>query len=422
MTDEAAPYLTPEARARINIDRMLGLAGWVVQDRNEINLYEGQGVAVREYLLKGSSEADYLLFVDRKAVGVLEAKKEGDTLTGVEHQSVKYAEGLPDDLDAPVKPLPFLYESTGIETRFTNGLDPDARSREVFAIHRPETLAELLKTALEHPESKTLRARMRAMPDIDDTLLWPAQTSAIAGLEASLARDQPRSLIQMATGSGKTYTAANASWRLIKYAGARRVLFLVDRANLGKQTLGEFERFRVPGDGRKFTELFNVQRLTTNKIEPTARVVICTIQRLYSILRGEEEFSEELDEASGGEAAIVDDLEVVYDPIVPPEMFDVLIVDECHRSIYGIWSQVLAYFDAHIIGLTATPSKQTLGFFNQNLVFSYTHEEAVADKVNVDFDVYRIRTSISEGGGHGHYQSLAGIPSRSSVSSGCRAS
>jgi type I restriction enzyme R subunit len=399
MSDAATPYLTPEASARVNIDHMLASAGWVVQDRKDINLYEGQGVAVREYLLKGGSEADYLLFVDRKAVGVLEAKKEGDTLTGVEHQSAKYADGLPDDLDAPVKPLPFLYESTGIETRFTNGLDPDARSREVFAIHRPETLAGWLKVATDHPEAKTLRARMRVMPDIDDSQLWPAQTSAIAELEKSLAKDRPRSLIQMATGSGKTYTAANASWRLIRFGGARRVLFLVDRANLGKQTEGEFERFRVPGDGRKFTELYNVQRLTSNRIDPAARVVICTIQRLYSILRGEEEFSEEEDEASAGDVLASADVDVTYNTAIPPETFDIIIVDECHRSIYGVWSQVLAYFDAHTIGLTATPSKQTLGFFNQNLVFSYTHEEAVADKVNVDFDVYRIRTSISEGGG-----------------------
>lgn len=396
---DAEKYLTPEARARVDIDEMLRAAGWVIQDRSEIDLYAGSGVAVREFLLAGNTEADYLLFVDRQAVGALEAKKRGASLIGVEPQSAKYAAGLPDHVDAPVRPLPFLYESTGIETRFTNGLDPDPRSREVFAVHRPETLAGWVAQATgDAGGPATLRGCLRTMPAIDDSSLWPAQTRAIAELEKSLAVDRPRALIQMATGSGKTYTAANASWRLIRHAGARRVLFLVDRANLGRQTEGEFERFRVPGDGRKFTELYNVQRLTSNHIDPAARVVVCTIQRLYSILRGETEFDEELDESSGENAVTPADLEVVYNAAIPPETFDVVIVDECHRSIYGIWSQVLAYFDAHIIGLTATPSKQTLGFFNQNLVFAYTHEEAVADRVNVDFDVYRIRTAIGEGG------------------------
>ena len=391
-------YLSPEDRARVEIDKMLVAAGWKVQDRSEISLYAGRGVAIREYPLKDGLEADYLLFVDSCAVGALEAKPEGYTLTGVEPQSAKYASALPEDLNVPQRPLPFLYESTGIETQFTNGFDPEPRSREVFATHRPETLAAWLDAAAKDPEAPTLRARLHHMPEIDATALWPAQERAIAALEGSLAADRPRALIQMATGSGKTYTAANASWRLVRLAGARRVLFLVDRANLGRQTLGEFERFRIPGDGRKFTELFNVQLLRTNRIDPAARVVICTIQRLYSILRGEAEFDEELDEQSGENAVTVTDLEVAYNAAIPPETFDVLIVDECHRSIYGVWSQVLAYFDAHIIGLTATPSKQTLGFFRQNLVFSYTHEEAVADNVNVDFDVYRIRTQVGTGG------------------------
>jgi type I restriction enzyme R subunit len=398
MSDEADRYLTPEARARVEIDKMLTAAGWDIQDRSDINLYAKQGVAVREYLLKGNEEADYLLFVDQKAVGALEAKKVGATLTGVEIQTAKYAAGVPDELDVPYRPLPFLYESTGIETQFTNGLDPDPRSREVFAIHRPETLADWLAAAKASPELRTSRARMRDMPAIDDAALWAHQAGAIGGLEASLAADRPRALVQMATGSGKTYMAANEAWRLIRHGGVRRVLFLVDRTNLGHQAEGEFERFRVPGDGRKFTDLYTVQRLTSNHIDEAARVVICTINRLYSILRGEPDFDEEAADAAGEQAPATRTVDVAYNPSLPPETFDVIMVDECHRSIYGIWSQVLSYFDAHIIGLTATPSKQTLGYFNQNLVFAYTHEEAVADKVNVNFDVYRIRTAISEQG------------------------
>jgi type I restriction enzyme, R subunit len=391
-------YLTPEARARVDIDRMLEAAGWVIQDRGEIDLYAGKGVAIREFLLEGNHEADYLLFVNHQAVGALEAKKRGETLTGVEPQSAKYAAGVPAHVTAPVRPLPFLYESTGVETRFTNGLDPDPRSREVFAVHRPETLGRWLVEAESAPAAPTLRARLRQLPDVDASALWPAQERALVELERSLAFDRPRSLLQMATGAGKTYTAANEAWRLIRHGGARRVLFLVDRANLGRQAEGEFDRFRVPGDGRTFTELYTVQRLTKNTIDPAARVVICTIQRLYSLLRGEGTFDEELDEQSADEVLTDEPLEVAYNPAIPPEMFDVIVVDECHRSIYGRWSQVLSYFDAHLIGLTATPSKQTLGFFDQNLVFAYSHEEAVADRVNVDFDVYRIRTAITEGG------------------------
>ena len=201
----------------------------------------------------------------------------------------------------------------------------------------------------------------------------------------------------MATGSGKTFTAANIAYRLVKHADARRILFLVDRANLGRQTLKEFQGFSTPDDGRKFTELYNVQHLSSNRVDPVARVTISTIQRLYSILRGDTALDEELDEHSAFEVA-GELLPVEYDPDLPPEFFDVVIVDECHRSIYGLWRQVLDYFDAFTIGLTATPNKQAFGFFNQNLVMEYGHDQAVVDGVNVDFDVYRIRTEITEQG------------------------
>jgi type I restriction enzyme R subunit len=222
---------------------------------------------------------------------------------------------------------------------------------------------------------------------------------AVRNLEKSLAEDRPRALIQMATGSGKTFTAVTSIYRLIKHGGARRVLFLVDRANLGRQALREFQSYVTPDDGRKFTELYNVQRLESNRIDPVARVCISTIQRLYAMLQGRE-LAEEDDETplAGLEALHHEPLPVAYNPAIPVETFDVIFVDECHRSIYTLWRQVLEYFDAHLIGLTATPSKQTFGFFNQNLVMEYGHEQAVADGVNVDFDVYRVRTRISEAG------------------------
>jgi type I restriction enzyme R subunit len=390
---------TPEEQARQNIDALLTAAGWLVQDRKDANPLAGRGVAVREFPMKfGYGEADYLLYADGMVVGVVEAKKQGSTLTGVELQSQKYSEGVPDGLPAPRKPLPFLYQSTGVEARFTNGLEPDARSRAVFSFHRPETLAEWLAQELKQPGS-TVCARLRHMPELPTEGLRPAQIKAIHNLEESLAENRPRALIQMASGGGKTFTACNFSYRLIKHAGARRILFLVDRANLGRQTLKEFQAFRTAEENRLFTELYNVQHMQSSQLDGVSRVCITTIQRLFSMLKGEE-LDPALEEEStfAASALLKEPVPVSYNPRLPIETFDFIITDECHRSIYNLWRQVLEYFDASIIGLTATPSKQTLGFFNQNLVMEYGHPQAVADGVNVDFDVYRIRTVISEHG------------------------
>jgi type I restriction enzyme, R subunit len=290
VADGELAYLTPEAKARIEIDRMLADAGWAVQDARAVNLSAAQGVAVREFVMKPPhGRADYLLFVGGVAVGVVEAKKEGETLRGVQWQSAKYVDGVPDDVPTIEGALPFVYESTGVETHFTNTLDPDAASREVFSFHQPRTLAGWLEQIRDHPTAPTLRHRLRALPPLTPNGLWPAQFTAIQNLERSLAANRPRALIQMATGSGKTFTAANVAYRLVKHADARRILFLVDRANLGRQTLKEFQGFSTPDDGRKFTELYNVQHLQSNTIDKPSRVVITTIQRLYSILRGDAE-------------------------------------------------------------------------------------------------------------------------------------
>jgi type I restriction enzyme R subunit len=397
MTDDA--YLAAEARARVEIDRQLAACGWEVQSRDQMNLYASQGVAVREFIMAtGHGRADYLLFIDGKAAGAVEAKPSGTPLAGVEPQSAKYAAGLPKNLSALVSPLPFLYESTGDETMFTDGFDPDPRSRPVITFHRPETLAQWMRHWVDDADGGSLRARLERLEPVGPEGLRRIQIEAINRVETSMVHNHPRALAQLATGSGKTFMAANLAYRLVLTAGAERVLFLVDRANLGRQTLREFQQFATPGDGRKFTDLYNVQLLTSNRIDPAARVVITTVQRLYSMLRGEEELPEVVDEKSGSEIEPDRPVDVTYNPQIPIEMFDVVIVDECHRSIYGVWRQVIEYFDAFLVGLTATPAKQTFGFFNQNLVVEYGHAEAVADGVNVDFDVYRIRTKISEQG------------------------
>lgn len=419
--------LLPEQQARQKIDLALEQAGWIVQDRQRMDLSAGPGVAVREFkMATGHGFADYLLFVDGKAVGALEAKPEGYLLGGVELQVDKYAGGLPAGLRPPVEPLPFLYLSTGVETRFINGLDPDPRTRAISAnvphIHRPETLAEWiaaptldasvkrldaegigLYTAADDTKPSSFRARIRTLPKVEDDEKWlyRIQRQAVTNLEVSLKRNHPRALIQMATGSGKTRVAIAAVDRLIRLAGARRVLFLVDRSNLGEQAEGEFLSYRTPDTHRLFHELFNVQRLTTNTIRASSKVVIATIQRVYSMLQGDPDLDPSEEERSPfvtGGPAFREPVPVVYNPEYPPETFDVVVIDEVHRSIYSLWSQVVEYFDAFLIGLTATPSKQTLGFFRRNLVMEYEHDRAVADGVNVDFDVYKIRTKITRHG------------------------
>ena len=391
---------TPEQKARDHIDAQLKLAGWVIQSAKKIDFSAGQGLAVREYQTD-VGPADYVLFVDKKAVGVIEAKKEdhGHKITEVEDQTAGYASAKLKWVNNQ-EPLPFLYESTGIVTRFTNGCDPKPRSREVFNFHRPETLKEWLGQA------DSLRGRLQHIPPLNpdhlpakELRLRDCQETAITNLEESFKADRPRALIQMATGAGKTYTAITAIYRLLKHAHAKRVLFLVDTKNLGEQAEQEMMSYVPLDDNRKFTELYNVQRLKSSYIAKDSQVCISTIQRLYSILKGAEldETAEEVNPAELAQPKAP--LPVVYTEKVPPEFFDFIFIDECHRSIYNLWQQVLDYFDASLIGLTATPDNRTYGFFRKNVVSDYSHEKAVADGVNVGNEVYIIETQVTKTGG-----------------------
>jgi len=390
--------MNPEAKARQLIDQKLEQAGWVVQDRKQLNLSAGIGVAVREYPTD-TGPADYVLFVNRIARGVIEAKKDsaGENLTATENQTERYA-------TASLKwrqdntPLRFLFEATGQIIRFTDNADPLPRSREIFHFFKPETLAAWSS------QSETLRRRLAEhLPPLPERNLRQnlrqCQISAVSGLEKSLAQNKPRSLVHMATGAGKTFTAITAVYRLLKFGGARRILFLVDTRNLGKQAHQEFMVYTPPDDGRKFTELYNVQRLASPSIDPHAQVYISTIQRMYSILSGEP-IDESAEDVSLNEIqqSFAQEKLVRYSPAVPVETFDFIIIDECHRSIYNLWKQVLDYFDAFLIGLTATPDKRTFGFFNENIVAEYTYEQSVADGVNVGYDVYEIETEITQKG------------------------
>ena len=388
------PNQNPEQIARDLIDAQLHQAGWVVQSKNEVNLSAAKGMAIREYQTS-SGPADYVLFVDRKPVGVIEAKREeeGERLTVVEDQSHEYATSKLKYLNHG--DLPFVYESTGTLTRFTDYRDPKPRSRPIFHFHKPETLAKW------NSQTETLRARLLDTPALDEHGLRPAQKTAIRNLEKSFKDNRPKALIQMATGAGKTFTACTFVYRLLKFANAKRVLFLVDTKNLGEQAEQEFLKYQPKDDNRKFTELYNVQRLTSSYIASDSQVCISTIQRLYSILQGkelEESAEEENPNESGWNWQKKEPLPVAYNAKNPIEQFDFIIIDECHRSIYNLWKQVLDYYDAFLIGLTATPDKRTFGFFNENVVSEYTYEESVLDGVNVPYDVFTIETEITKSG------------------------
>ncbi len=389
----------PEQKARDHIDALLKQAGWTVQHSKKIDLNAGLGQAVREYQTD-VGPADYVLFVDKKAVGVIEAKREeqGHNITTVEEQTEAYAAAKLKWVNNQ-QPLPFLYESTGIVTRFTDARDPKPRSREVFNFHRPETLREWMT------QGSSLRERLQHIPILNpnhlpakELRLRDCQEIAITNLEASFKADRPRALIQMATGAGKTYTAITAIYRLLKHAHGKRVLFLVDTKNLGEQAEQEMMSYVPLDDNRKFTELYNVQRLKSSFVAKDSQVCISTIQRLYSILKNKEldEATEQINPAELAQPK--QPMPVVYNEKVPPEFFDFIFIDECHRSIYNLWQQVLDYFDASLIGLTATPDNRTYGFFKKNVVSDYSHERAVADGVNVGNEIYVIETEITQQG------------------------
>ncbi len=382
----------PEQIARDQIDLELVKSGWLIQNMRQVNLNAGIGVAVKEFLTD-VGPADYVLFVDGKPVGVIEAKREeeGHRMHSHEDQSVGYATAKLKHLKND--PLPFVYISTGEVTSFTDFHDPKPRSREIFNFHRPETLRDEMK------RDKSLRQRIQDLPTLPTEGLRECQINAITNLEQSFKENRPRALIQMATGSGKTFTAITFIYRLLKYAKAKRVLFLVDTKNLGEQAEQEFMSFVPNDDNRKFTELYSVLRLKSNYIASDSQVCISTIQRLYSILKGtdlEESAEEENPNERNWQPKEIPPIE--YDGKMPVEFFDFIVIDECHRSIYNLWKQVLEYYDAFEIGLTATPDKRTVGYFDQNLVSEYSHELAVADGVNVGYNIFLIDTKVTQQG------------------------
>ena len=388
--------MTPEAKAREVIDKKLEQAGWAVQDMNKLNLSASLGVAVREFPTS-TGPVDYALFVDGEPIGIVEAKKStsAQNITTVEEQSARYAHSTLKYIHTDYE-IRFAYEATDKLIRFTDYKDINYRSRKVFSFHQPKTL-QLLKT-----ETDTIRNNMKHFPELDETGFRKCQVTAIKNLDKSFSENRPKALVQMATGAGKTFTAITAAYRLLKYGRMKRILFLVDTKSLGEQAEREFLAYTPNDDSRSFSQLYGVSRLKNSYIPSDLQICISTIQRMYSILSGEE-LDDSAEEESLFENKSIDKQaakQVVYNKKYPPEFFDCIIVDECHRSIYNVWSQVLSYFDSFIIGLTATPDKRTFAYFNENVVSEYTREQAIIDGVNVGEDIFLIETEVTKNGAH----------------------
>lgn len=388
--------MSPEEKARFVIDEKLIQSGWIIQDVKQLDLSAGLGIAVREFPTS-TGRMDYALFVDGAPVGVVEAKRSdyGENITAVEGQTARYAKSS-FKCNVENYEIRFAYEATDKLVRFTDYHDIKYRSRTVFSFHWPETLQALL----DMPD--TIRNNMKKFPPFDTTGFRDCQTRAIAKLEDSFSGNKPRALVHMATGAGKTFTAITEAYRLLKFVNMNRILFLVDTKSLGEQAEQEFLAYIPNDDHRPFSNIYGVYRLRSSQMPKSVQVYISTIQRMYSILKGEE-LDESAEEEPGGMSADSGSRtprEVVYNTKYPPEFFDCIIVDECHRSIYNVWSQVLEYFDAFLIGLTATPDNRTFAFFNENVVSEYSREQAISDGVNVGEDIFLIETEVGQRGGY----------------------
>ena len=379
--------MTPEEKARIKIDQWFADAGWEVINRDE---YEptSTAVAIREGLLKDNLEADYFLFISGKAVGVLEAKREEtDAFSSIVcEQAALYAKSVPNIYQTYQRPLPFIFTSNGKELYFCDFREQDQCFKQIMTIPTPHELVKKLG----------INDYFAGLPTLRKKGLRDCQYEAITELEKSFRSGQKRALMVLATGAGKTYTACLAAYRMLSYTPMRRVLFLVDRNNLGKQAEGEFGTFRLTENGEAFSTIFTVNRLRSSSIPSESNVIISTIQRLFSFLKGDAiEDNEDDDENEPTE-----EVTLPPNPNLPHDYFDMIIVDECHRSIYGNWRKVLEYFDtARLVGLTATPIEETIAFFNNNRIVNYTLEKSIVDGVNVDCRVYRIKTQVTETGG-----------------------
>ncbi len=388
--------MTPEEKARVKIDKKLKNAGWDIVSRDEY--IPSNALAVKEALMRGNKESDYLLFVDDKAIAVVEAKKEENSLGDiVAAQAEAYSKNPQSWYPLWFSgQIPLVYLANGNKIYFKNMLtEPDGDYVELTEMHSPKKMLQIIGKKSEYG----------ALPRIEKRGLRDCQYNAEVALEKALKAGQKKALAVLATGSGKTYLACLAAYRLLNYTSTKRVLFLVDRNNLARQTETEFSLFDRTEKQQPMSSLYQINRL--KKVDDiSGDIVISTIQKLFAFLTGQSISEENEDQEDENQFSFFDnykrepEIELGDDLKLPPDYFQFIIIDECHRSIYGKWQSVLNYFkDAKILGLTATPTPEAEAFFNKNRIEEYTYDDSVVDGVNVPARVYRIKTNVTEHGG-----------------------
>lgn len=386
--------MLPEEKARVKIDKQLRNAGWEIVPRNEY--IPNSTAAVKEALMHGNTESDYLLFVDDKAVAVVEAKREENPLDEtVEKQAEEYAHNPQDWYGLWFEKLiPLVYLANGNKIHFKNILITDSKFEVISHMHSPKKMLQMIEKKSEYG----------VLPLLEKRGLRDCQYKAEMKLEESLKKGNKKNLAVLATGSGKTYLACLASYRLLNYTPTKRILFLVDRNNLARQTESEFSLFDRTEHQQKMGSLYQINRLK-KEADIKGDIVISTIQKLFAILTGQaiQEGNEDAEDEIVIEDAEKNDKDVIElsnDLKLPPDYFQLIIVDECHRSIYGKWKKVLDYFsEAKVLGLTATPTPEAYAFFNNNTIEQYTYDDSVVDGVNVPPRIYRIITDVTAHGG-----------------------
>ena len=387
--------MLPEEKARVKIDKQLTNAGWDIVSREEY--VPRSASAVKEALMQGNTESDYLLFVDDKAIAVVEAKREENPLgEDVQAQAEGYACNPQNwyGLWFPNQ-IPLVYLVNGKKIYFKNMLQPNSEYVELTEMHSPKKMLQMIGQISE----------FGALPRLDKRGLRDCQYKAEIKFEKSIKNGNKKSLAVLATGSGKTYLACLASYRFLNYTPTKRILFLVDRNNLARQTESEFSTFDRTEGQQEMSSLYEIKRLKKDS-DIKADIVISTIQKLFAVLTGsplpvvDDEDAEDERNTTDEEKDNQKEIQLGDDLKLPPDYFQLIIVDECHRSIYGKWRAVLDYFSgAHVLGLTATPTPEAYAFFNNNIIEEYTYDDSVVDGVNVPSRVYRIKTKVTEHGG-----------------------
>jgi len=364
------------------IEVWLRAAGWAIQDADDLKIPKSGGMAARALpLTRDYGRIDFLLYVEGKAAGFIEIDTESHVLPGVDPFAEKYRRGLPIILPVHTRPLPFLYQSNGVQIRFMNLFDSEPHSRPLFAFHRPDTLKAWLEDGMigslprdmaaadsfEHGRrGATLQERLWInMPPVEEEGLSLEQCDAIAALERSLRKNNSRVLIQMKDASRRKATALHLIDRLLRFADARRVLFLVNSANIDREVHHAFQEYRSPYLKAASTSIHPVQ-LIADAIDTSAKVCITTLPRMQSLLNTASR--PKPTEALSPEEIFETVAPLQYNPDLPIETFDIVVIDTCNASLTRHFRRVLDYFDAYVIGLTAEADEATLALFDGNVV------------------------------------------------------